>query len=124
MALTTLKTRADFQRVRGGQRWSTPSFLLEARLRPEAARSGTPRFGFTITKKIGSAVVRNRVRRRLRALVASLDPAQVKDGCDYVLVVRPAAVGRAFRDLRADLEQALARVNRPQAHARRGQKTV
>ena len=88
--------------------------MLEAR-----SRAGDPngpagaRFGFTVSKKIGSAVVRNRVRRRLRALAAALDPSQVRQGYDYVLIARPAAVERAYGDLKADLEQALARIHQP-----------
>jgi ribonuclease P protein component len=58
-------------------------------------------------------VVRNRVRRRLRALSAALDPAQVRQGYDYVLIARPGSVERAYRDLKADLDQALARVHQP-----------
>ncbi len=121
MALATLKTRAEFLRVKGGPRWSTPAFALEARPRPEGAQSAA-RFGFTVSKKIGGAVVRNRVRRRLRALIAALDPACVRQGCDYVLIARPGAVVRSYRDLKSDLEQALTRVHRPQAPARRTRK--
>jgi len=123
VALNTLKTRAEFLRVRGGRRSSAPAFLLEARSRPAAARDpAAPRFGFTISKKIGSAVVRNRVRRRLRALAAALGPPLVRPGYDYVLIARPGAVGRTYRDLEADLQLALERVHRPQAHGRRRSK--
>ena len=116
MALSTLKKRSEFLAVRNGRRWSNSSFVLEARLRPEdaAAPSGA-RFGFTVSKKIGGAVVRNRVRRRLRALAAALAPDQVRQGYDYVLIARPGAVERAYGDLKADLEQALARVHQPQS---------
>lgn len=119
MALSTLKTRAEFLQVRGGRRWGTPAFVLEARSRRDGARSPAgARFGFTISKKIGSAVIRNRVRRRLRALASALDPSRVKEGYDYVLIARPGAVDRAYLDLKADLEQALARVHQPEAHGR------
>ena len=124
MALSTLKTRAEFLRVRGGPRWSTPAFVLEARSRPAGISDpgdADARFGFTVSKKIGSAVVRNRVRRRLRALVAALDPAQVRPGFDYVLIARPGAEQRSYQDLAADLDQALDRVHRPRARERRGQ---
>ncbi len=121
MAVTTLKTRAEFLRVRGGRRWSTPAFALEARARSDAT-TDPARFGFTVSKKIGNAVVRNRVRRRLRALVAALDAGQVQEGCDYVLIARPGAVERTHRDLKSDLEQALARVNRPEAPSGRNRK--
>jgi ribonuclease P protein component len=120
VALSTLKTRAEFLRVRGGRRWSAPAFVLEARSRPEQTNGATEaRFGFTVSKKIGSAVVRNRVRRRLRALVAMLAPSQARPDHDYVLIARPGAVDRTHRDLKADLEQALSRVHGPGVQGRR-----
>lgn len=106
--------------MRGGPRWSTPAFVLEARSRPQGTQGGGARFGFTVSKKIGSAVVRNRVRRRLRALVAALDPAQVRQGFDYVLIARPGAEERSYQELAADLNQALDRVHRPRAPQGRG----
>jgi ribonuclease P protein component len=122
VALSTLKKRAEFLRVRGGPRWSTPAFVLEARPRPAAAAPDSgPRFGFTVSKKVGGAVVRNRVRRRLRALVAALDPGHVRQDFDYVLIARPGAVERGYRELEADLGQALDRVHRPRARERRSQ---
>jgi ribonuclease P protein component len=114
LALSTLKKRAEFLRIRGGRRWSNSAFVLEARSRPNDA--GGPvgaRFGFTVSKKIGGAVVRNRVRRRLRALAAALDPGQVRQDFDYVLIARTGAVDRAYLDLKADLDQALARIHQP-----------
>jgi ribonuclease P protein component len=122
----TLKKRAEFLRVKGGPRASTPAFALEARPRPQPeTRAGTEpeqaaaRFGFTVSRKVGGAVVRNRIRRRLRALIAALDPALVRPGCDYVLIARPGAVERSYAELKVDLEEALARVHRPQAKARK-----
>jgi len=128
VVLSTLKKRAEFLRVRGGPRWSTPAFVLEARSRPKGSDAAGDhpvdpgaRFGFTVSKKIGSAVVRNRVRRRLRALVAALDPSRVRPGFDYVLIARPGAERRSYQDLAVDLDQALDRVHRPRARERRGQ---
>lgn len=112
LALLTLKKRSEFLRARGGRRWSSHAFVLEARLRPDdASGPQAARFGFTVSKKIGSAVVRNRVRRRLRALAAALEPSQVRRGYDYVLIARPGAAERPYRDLKADLELALSRVH-------------
>jgi len=121
VALSTLKKRADFLRLRSGRRARTPAFALEARPRPQSQASPPgPRFGFTVTKKIGSAVVRNRVRRRLRALAAALKQARADH--DYVLIARPGAIDRTFRDLKADLDQALDRVHRPEPPARRNRR--
>jgi ribonuclease P protein component len=68
MRLVTLKRRAEFLRVRGGSRWTTPGFVLEGRARGEPGHApSTARFGFTVTKRMGKATVRNRIRRRLKA---------------------------------------------------------
>lgn len=120
LALETLKKRTEFLRVKGGRRWATPAFVLETRPRPDGDDEGrVPRFGFTITKKIGNAVTRNRVRRRLRALVTEIGPEKARPGYDYVIIARSGATERSFQDLRADLEQALNRVHQPKSRTRR-----
>ena len=125
MALTTLKKRSEFLRVRGGSRWSTPALVVETRLRPETEGAiKVPRVGFTISKKIGNAVVRNRIRRRLRAAVSTLDPAQMRPGYDYVVIARTGAADCAYQDLKAELEQALQRVHQPGARGRRSPKPL
>jgi ribonuclease P protein component len=121
VGLHTLKRRADFIRVRGGLRSATPTLVVEAKSlgsHKQSLENETgcleaigPRFGFTVSKKIGKAVVRNLVRRRLKAAAGELKSA-VQADFDYVIIARPAAVDRAFSDLRADLAQALARVHR------------
>ena len=122
MALTTLKKRSEFLWVKGGHRWSAAAFVLEARIRQKTEEAAAPaRFGYTVSKKVGGAVVRNRVRRRLRALTDGLDPVQVQPGFDYVLIARTGAIGRAFADLKADLDLALLRVHQPPGQKRRGQ---
>ena len=73
MTIDTLKKRAEFLRLRGGARWATPSCVVETKpaADPGATARG-PRFGFTVTKKLGNAVVRNRIRRRLRAALSAV----------------------------------------------------
>jgi ribonuclease P protein component len=85
---------------------------LETRPReePEAA-SSPPRFGFTVTKAIGGAVDRNRVRRRLKAAVTAVAGGAARRGQDYVLIARRAALDRTFEDLKKDLERAFHRVH-------------
>jgi len=120
LAFETLKKRGEFLRIKGGQRWATPAFVLETRPRAATERNGqSPRFGFTITKKIGNAVTRNRVRRRFRALVTAIGPEKARPGYDYVIIARSGATERSYQDLRADLEQALNRVHQPRSRARR-----
>ncbi len=78
---------------------------------PDAKDGHTARFGFTITKKQGNAVHRNRIRRRLKAAVTALY-AQAMPGCDYVVVARNAAFDRDYPLILSDLQTALTRVNR------------
>lgn len=122
MAIETLKKRAEFLRVRGGARFATPSFVLETRPRsasdgasPDLTDANGARFGFTVTKKLGGAVDRNRIRRRLKAAIDELAPRLALPGHDYVLIARAAARERAFTDVKKDLERAFQRVHHPAA---------
>lgn len=82
-----------------------PGFVLLAR--PNDV--GTMRFGITVTKKIGNAVVRNRMKRRFRELVRDLLPTDGLPGHDHVLIGRDGGVERDFVQLRTELQAALAR---------------
>lgn len=113
LAFTTLKSRSEFLAVRGGVKSSVPVCLMEAK--PRTDGSTGPRFGFTVTKKLGGAVVRNRIRRRLKAAVTALAALEAKDGFDYVIVARSAALDRPYADLLADLRRAFRGVHTPQA---------
>ncbi len=112
MQLQTLKKRTEFLRLRGGARWACDCFALETKPRSLAGPSG-PRFGFTVTKAMGNAVVRNRIRRRLKAAVQALEEGVAKSSHDYVLIARPAAQTKDFALLKKALEQALQRVHHP-----------
>lgn len=83
--------------------------------------SGAARFGFTVTKKLGGAVVRNRIRRRLKAAVRAVQEGRAQPGHDYVVVARPAAFDRSFPELKKDLERALHRVHHAPAAPARGE---
>lgn len=118
----TLKKRREFLRIRGGARWASTSFVLETKPRPveqatatagsaERRDPGPPRFGFTVTKKLGTAVTRNRIRRRLKAAVGLLAADHARAGHDYVLVARAPAEARPFADLKKELEDAFHRVH-------------
>ncbi|HRN87647.1 MAG TPA: ribonuclease P protein component [Hyphomicrobium sp.] len=127
MAIETLKKRAEFLRIRGGARFATPSFVLETKPRgaaqeaaPTAPAGDAPRFGFTVTKKLGKAVDRNRIRRRLKAAVGLLAPSLAHRGHDYVLIARAQARDRAFTDVKKDLERAFLRVHHAPAASVKG----
>ncbi|MGH6842045.1 MAG: ribonuclease P protein component [Methylocella sp.] len=69
-----------------------------------------PRFGFTVTKQIGGAVERNRIRRRLKEAVRLLDPLPARPGHDYVVLARPEALCMPFQDLQGELIRALGKI--------------
>jgi len=71
------------------------------------------RVGFTVTKKIGGAVVRNRMKRRFRALAREIVPEQGFAGADHVMIGRAKGVERDFALLRTELRQALDRLRKP-----------
>lgn len=153
--LVTLKKRSEFLRIRGGARSGASSFLMEARARPcgvcksdGAAKDGSAdvapgpveegfedagaiagaRFGLTVTKKLGNAVVRNRIRRRLWEALRRVAPVYARPGCDYVLIARQAALSQQFAELCGDLKKAFQRIDaalsnpprRGKAKSRRG----
>ncbi len=100
-----LKLRADFLRTAKGKRLPCPAFLLQARARDDDAPW---RVGFTCSKKVGNAVIRNRAKRRLREIARVVLAHHGLAGWDYVLVGRPdATVSRDFYAMHADLEHAL-----------------
>lgn len=83
----------------------TPGFVLLVRERKDS--NIAMRVGFTVTKKIGGAVVRNRMKRRLRALAREIVPAKGFPGADHVMIGRAKGVEREFALLREDLTGAL-----------------
>jgi ribonuclease P protein component len=110
--LARLKRRAEFLRIaEKGRRSAMPGLVLQALRRPEAGETEAAlRVGFTASRKVGIAVVRNRARRRLRAAVDQVMPLHAAAGHDYVLVARAGTVSRDFAALLADLEDALKRL--------------
>jgi ribonuclease P protein component len=106
-----LRQRADFLAAATGIKISAAGFVLQARRRSD---EGPPRVGFTVSKKVGNAVQRNRVRRRLREIVR-LSPLPLLRGHDYVLVGRRAALSLPFARIAQDYEGALQRVEKRRA---------
>ncbi|TWT15694.1 ribonuclease P protein component [Reyranella sp. CPCC 100927] len=110
--LGRLPQRADFLRLQAkGRKQVTPAFILQAGDRPSGIALGKdPRVGFTVTKKIGNAVIRNRVRRRLRALAREILVPVARFDLDYVLIGRHDALRRDYAAMADDLRRALRRL--------------
>lgn len=104
-----LKQRADFLAAAAGTKAPATGFVLQTRERDDA---GPPRVGFTVSRKVGTAVERNRVRRRLREIVRLSAAGRLYSGKDYVLIGRRASLNLPFDRLCADFLGALARVHR------------
>ena len=104
-----LKKRADFLKAARGRKWAAPGLVLQAVRRGDEA---PPRVGFTVTKRIGNAVRRNRVKRRLREVARLVMPDRAQDGYDYVLIGRQGTPERDFGRLKDDLAMALRKVHK------------
>jgi ribonuclease P protein component len=109
-AIGKLRRRADFLAANGALRAPTPAFVLL--VRPRGDDDPAIRLGLTVSKKVGNSVVRNRMKRRLRALARAILPEAGIAGADHVLIGRAGGVERPFAELEADLKRALARVAR------------
>ena len=120
--IATLKHRSEFLRIRKGARCATPAFVLEGKRRADSIVGGdAARFGFTVSKKVGGAVERNRIKRRLKAAVRDVVRQHSRADFDYVLIARRSAIDCGFALLVSDLAKALDRVHAllPASAARR-----
>lgn len=112
-----LRRRRDFLHLaRTGRKWAAPGLVLQAKRRsdgvgkpPSIAPEGV-RVGFTVSRKVGGAVVRNRAKRRLKAVVDEIIPAHGVPGFDYVVIGRAATPTRPWPALLSDLTAALKKV--------------
>lgn len=107
-----LKRRTDFRAIaQGGSRAPAQPFVLQAlRREPAGPETDLVRIGFTVSKQVGNAVERNRVRRRLREMVRLKPEAAFAAGHDYVLIGRSNALTCSFGDMARELDGALRRV--------------
>jgi ribonuclease P protein component len=103
--LERLKKRSDYLIVtKAGQRFFTPAFILQVYHRPP---EDPARVGFTASRKVGSAVERNRAKRRLRALARQFLTPLACQGTDYVLIARREILTRTYALMAEDLQKAL-----------------
>ena len=105
---SVIKKRSDFLAANRGKRYATPGFVLLVRDRQDD--NPAIRLGITITKKVGNAVIRNRMRRRFRALAQEMLADKGKAGADHILIGRDSGIERDFDALRADMFKALGKL--------------
>ncbi len=111
-AVGRLTRRSEFLRIaRARRKWAAPGLILQTdRFHASSAHDADDRrVGFTVTKKVGNAVIRNRVKRRLRAVAREILPHRARGGFDFVLIGRKGTLIRPFEALKSDLVQALDR---------------
>jgi ribonuclease P protein component len=108
ISMDRLVRRADFVAAARAARAPAGVFLVQARDRHD---EGAARIGYTVTKKVGNAVERNRIRRRLRAAARAVVPHAGHEGFDYVLVARRTALSAPYATLVAELERTLGRLH-------------
>jgi ribonuclease P protein component len=105
-----LKKRPDFLKVtKQGSKFVAPSFVLLARKRnkKENIDEDVVRLGFTVSKKVGNAIARNRVRRRLKEATRQTFSDNVMNGCDYVVIGRKRAIDISYDSMVADMIKGL-----------------
>jgi ribonuclease P protein component len=112
-AIKRLKRRGDFQRAARGRRARMEAFALQANRRaaPPDQDCLSARVGFTVTKKLGGAVIRNRIRRRLKEALRLAHNLETRPDHDYVVMAQQEALKRRFDLLQADLASAFALVH-------------
>jgi ribonuclease P protein component len=104
--MITLKASADFQRIaKLGRKWSGTAFIMQV-LKSEDI-SAPFRVGFTVSRRVGNSVQRNRAKRRLREMVRAQLKAKAPAGCEVVLIAKTAAISFDFVRMCAEFEKGL-----------------
>lgn len=109
MKVTTLKKRNDFLAIAAkGNSVSAQSIVLQVKSRADMEEG--VRVGLTVTKKVGKAVERNRIKRKLRCITREIMPAMAQPGYDYVVIARRSALRQPYDTLKRDIIHALTSV--------------
>ena len=109
-SIERLKNRSDFLRTAKGKTVHKKAFVLQGRSRSDS--STNIRIGFTCTKKVGNAVLRNLAKRRLREVAKNIFPNNGVDGWDYVFVGKKDVTAKlSFEMMIKDLTQALQQIH-------------
>lgn len=132
-ALERLRRRADFLRTAKGKRVFAHGFTLQMAPRQESEPAASskalggapePRLGFTVTKQLGGAVARNRIRRRFKEALRLTNPLPARPGFDYVVVARPGALEMEFHALQMELKRVFNKAFSLPSQARPGQQAA
>jgi ribonuclease P protein component len=107
-----LLRRQDFLAAARGQSRAAQGAVVQVRSRED---DNAPRVGFTVTRKLGGAVQRNRIRRRLKEAVRIGATGCFRTGHDYVIVGRSGTAGRPFAKLIDDIISAVDYLHGPGA---------
>lgn len=106
--VTTLKKRVDFLRIaKSPRKVVTAGLVLQCAARPDQIEAQSIRTGLVVSKKLGNAVARNRIKRRYRALIRDIFPSLAQTGFDYVIMGKKSALDRPYSNLGKDMRYAL-----------------
>ena len=104
--LKTIKKRIDFVKIsKKGKRFFTQGFILQKYKRGFSSKEkeNAARVGFTITKKVGNAVVRNKIKRRFRAIIKEVLNNYLKKNYDYVIIANKKSLVMNYKELKNDV---------------------
>ena len=102
--LKTIKKRIDFVKVsEKGKKFFTQGFILQKYKRDFSSKENTARVGFMITKKIGNAVERNKIKRRFRAIIKEVLNNYLKKNYDYVIIANKKSLVMNYKELKNDV---------------------
>jgi ribonuclease P protein component len=109
MKIETLKSTKDFKRLKNGKFYRSDSFLLQGMGNNE---SKMIRVGYTVTKQNGNAVIRNRIKRRLKSVVQEVFNSIESNNWDYVMIGKKNTLITSFSNLKSELEFAVNKINK------------
>ena len=100
----TIKKRVDFLKVsKNGKKIFTKGFVLQKYKRTMDSKNDSIRIGFTITKKIGGAVIRNKIKRRFRTIIREIFSKYLRKNYDYVIIANKKSLIMDYKELKSDV---------------------
>ena len=108
--VTSLKKRRDFLRLRKARTYKCRLFAVSGGKDDQSIKE--TRIGYTVTTKLGNAVIRNRIKRRLRAVASTVLTEKGLRGFDYVVIARRAVLRAEYSDLISEFSSALDHIHK------------